>query len=419
MQPQIQDPQPEEEPVAFVAIDWADQKHHVALQEAGARRPECFEIRHKPQLLAEWIGSLRQRFAGRPVAVILEQKRGALLHALLGHGHLHIYPANPASLASFRKAFAPSGAKDDPPDALLLLEMLLKHRDRLRRWKPDDGKTRLLGLLVEGRRRAVEARTRLVEQLGACLKGYFPQAIEMLGEDLSTRLAAHLLRKWPTLEQLRAAGARRLRAFFYAHNFRRPDLLEERLKALEAATALTGDAATIAAGALKTRALACQILALLPRIRDYDKQIAEIFRHHPDRMIFESFPGAGSALAPRLLCAFGADRGRWQSAAEISTFSGIAPVVERSGKQSRTHFRWACPKFVRQSFHEFAAASVRFCPWASSVYATQRAKEKGHHAAVRAVAFKWIRIMYRCWKDRVPFNPDLLPPLLNPQPKPC
>lgn len=416
MQPETQT---EQCPAAFVAIDWADQKHSVALQEAGAPGPECFELAHRPEVLAEWVGSLRRRFGGRPVAVILEQKRGALVHALLGHGHLRIYPANPASLASFRKAFAPSGAKDDPPDALLLLEMLLKHRDRLRRWEPGDSQTRLLGLLAEGRRQAVNARTRLVEQLTACLKGYFPQAIGMLGGNLSTRLAAEVLCKWPSLDQLRAAGAKRLRAFFYARNFRRPDLLASRIQEMEAAAGLTGDPAVIAAGAIKTRALAGQLLALLPRIEDYDGQIAEIFARHPDGPIFESFPGAGPALAPRLLCAFGTDRGRWRDAAEISTLYGIAPVLERSGKHSWTHFRWACPKFARQSIHEFAAASVRFCPWAGGVYATQRARGKGHHAAVRALAFKWIRIMYRCWKDRVPFNPDRLPPTPNPQPKPC
>jgi transposase len=419
MQPQIQDPQAEEPLAAFVAIDWADQKHHVALQEAGAGRPECFEICHKPEALADWIGSLRSRFGGQPVAVILEQKRGALIHALLGYEHLRLYPANPASLAKFREAFAPSGAKDDPPDALLLLEMLLKHRDRLRPWKPDDEQTRCLGLLAEDRRQAVNQRTRLVEKLTACLKGYFPQAIELLGGNLATRLAADLLLKWPSLERVQAAGPEAIRAFFYGHNSRRPDQLEQRLQALRDAVALTRDRAVIDAGVLKACLLARQIRALLPCIDQYERKIQQLLQNHPDRAIFEKLPGAGPALKPRLLSAFGTDRNRWKASAEIASFSGIAPVVERSGKHSWTHFRWTCPKFVRQSFHEFAACSIPFCPWAKSVYNIQFARGKGHHAAVRALAFKWIRILYRCWKDRVPFNPDLLPPVPNPQPRPC
>ena len=84
-----------------------------------------------------------------------------------------------------------------------------------------------------------------------------------------------------------------------------------------------------------------------------------------------------------------------------------ASPIGKSGKSKWVHFRWACPKFLRQSFHEFAAQSVRFSPWAASFYQHQRARGKGHHAAVRALAYKWIRILYRCWKTRQPYNPEL------------
>jgi len=390
---------------ALVAIDWADQKHDIALQPAGATTPECFQLEHRPEVLAGWIAQLRERFGGAKVAVALEQKRGALIHALMGHEFLILYPVNPATLANLRKAFHISGAKDDPLDRDLLLELLTKHRDRLRAWQPDDVQTRTLALLVEDRRAAINERTRLGEQLRATLKSYFPAMIELAGGDLSTRLACELILKWPDFESLRRVRPQTLRAFFYAHNFRRPERLEQRLVALKAAVPLCRDEAIVEAGKRKAQRLARQTLALLPSIKQYQEQIATLFAAHPDALIFASFPGAGPVLAPRLLALFGSRRERWNSSTEVATYSGIAPVIERSGKRCLVHWRWACPKFVRQSLHEFAKSSLPFCDWARACYQTQRERGKTHHSAVRAVAFKWIRILFRCWQDRSPYLP--------------
>jgi hypothetical protein len=125
---------------------------------------------------------------------------------------------------------------------------------------------------------------------------------------------------------------------------------------------------------------------------------------HPDFFIFESLPGAGAVLAPRLLAAFGSQRDRYVSADEVQKYSGIAPVMEKSGKKQWIHFRWACPKFLRQSFHEWAGHSIAYSVWARSYYQQQRNKGQDHHAAVRALAFKWIRVVFRCWKDRVVYD---------------
>ena len=135
-----------------------------------------------------------------------------------------------------------------------------------------------------------------------------------------------------------------------------------------------------------------------------ERAIEPLFALHPDFAVFASFPGAGPALAPRLLAAFGSDRSRFTSAAEVQTFSGIAPVVSQSGQSKWIHFRWACPKFLRQTFHEFAGVSIQFCDWARAFYDKQRSKGKGHHAAVRSLAFKWIRILFACWRNRTPYN---------------
>ena len=142
---------------AFIGLDWADQQHVIRLRVTGSAPVEAQLLDQKPETLRSWIGQLRQRFGGRPVAIALEQSRGSLLYALMNVDFLLLYPVNPQNLAQFRKAFYPSGAKDDPQDALLLLEMLEKHRDRLRVWVPDDADTlRSFGCHCARRCRAID-----------------------------------------------------------------------------------------------------------------------------------------------------------------------------------------------------------------------------------------------------------------------
>jgi len=210
---------------ACVGLDWADEKHAVVLQAAGSQIKEHATLEHTPEALSDWVAQLHQRFAGGKIAVILEQSRGSLLYALLPHAHLVLYPINPQMAAKFRKAFYPSGAKTDPLDAELLLQILLQHRDRLKAWQPDEPITRQLQLLVEARRRFVADRVRLSNRLENALKSYFPQALQLAGESLTTPMACAFLQKWPTLEAVQKAGAQRLRKFYYGQHSRAEELI--------------------------------------------------------------------------------------------------------------------------------------------------------------------------------------------------
>ena len=170
-------------------------------------------------------------------------------------------------------------------------------------------------------------------------------------------MACNFLAKWPTLEDLKRAKTDTLRKFFYGHNCRREDRIQERLESIEAAEPLTRDRAIISSSVITDSS-----------IMEYDQRLADCFALHPDAEIFESFPGAGTALAPRLLSAFGSDRDRYEHAGEIQTYSGIAPVKEESGKYCWIHWRWACPKFLRQTFHEHAKCSIPVSVWAKAYY---------------------------------------------------
>ena len=141
-------------------------------------------------------------------------------------------------------------------------------------------------------------------------------------------------------------------------------------------------------------------------MREFDAKIADLMKQHPDAHLFTSLRGAGPALAPRLLCAFGSQKDRWQNADSLAAFSGIAPVTRQSGNQCHVHRRFACPKFIRQTFHEFADSARIYCPWSKARYRMLRDRGMKHHAALRKIARSWIRILFRVWKTGIPFDCD-------------
>lgn len=392
---------------ALIGLDWASEKHDVWVWDRASDNGRHRVIDHTPEALAEWLGELQKQYPGQRLALCLEQSRGALIYALMGHAFLDLYPINPVTLAQYREPFAPSRAKDDPGDAKLLSEILRLHRDKLSIWKPDDEQTRLLGFLNEERRKAVNLRTKLVLRLQATLKLYFPQALQWTGTDLAAPMGCDWLLKWSTLEALQRARPQTIRAFYYAHNVRRPDRVESLLADIVAAKPLTQDVPVIEANRLTVQMLAKQLRLLHGSIAEYNQQIAGLFKQHPDAFLFEGLPGAGPTLAPRLLSAFGTDRTRHPSAQDMQTYAGIAPVIERSGKSCWTHWRWNCPKFLRQAFHEYAKSSILYSVWARAYYDQQKSRGKGHNAAIRSLAFKWIRSIHRCWQTRTPYDEGL------------
>jgi transposase len=389
---------------AFIAIDWADEKHVFSLQVARHTTKEVGTLEQKPEVIGPWVAKLRERFGGRPVAVAVEQSRGALIHALLSYDFLVLYAIHPTMVAKFREAFKSSGAKNDPLDTDHILEILTKHLDLLKPLRPDNEQTRLLARLVEDRRKAVELRTGHVQALLASLKEYFPQAIELCNHNLASRLATDFLAKWPTLEAFQKAKPSALKKFYYGHNIRSPEVIKKVLSLVTTAQALTTDSAIIESGSRLTQLHAQVIQTLNPLIAGYDQRIKRIFENHPEAKIFTALPGAGPALAPRLVAFFGTDRSRFETAKNAQSFCGIAPVTKSSGRSSVVHFRMACPKFDRQTFHEFARLSVGSCQWARNYVDYYKSKGKKHNTIIRALAFKWIRILFRCWKNQTLYD---------------
>ena len=177
----------EPEWAAFAAIDWADQKNFWRLVPAVSQHFELGELENTPEAVEAWAAGLEQRFGGRPIAVCLEQSRGALVYMLTKYPHLVLFPVHPTTAAHYRETFCPSGAKSDPNDTASLLDLLLRHREHLRPLQPDTVETRLLHFLVEERRRTVDEKTRQSNRLTDCLKLYFPQILRRF-DDVTTPL---------------------------------------------------------------------------------------------------------------------------------------------------------------------------------------------------------------------------------------
>jgi transposase len=399
VQPVKQEPQF----AALIGIDWADQKHVWCLQAADSQKRESGELEHTPEAVEAWVSQLCQRFANRPIAVAVEQSRGALVFMLSKYESLHLFPVPSTMAANLREALYPSGVKDDPRDADLLLDLLLQHRHKLHRLSPETEATRRVQNLVEERRNLVDEKTAQTNRLRSHWKIYFPQLLDWF-EHLDSQLVCALLERWPTLEELQKVPPPKLRTFFRKHHCRDEALIEGRMLAIRQSIPAIRDRAVIEAKSTVVKVTVQLIRGLMEGIADLDEKIEEAAAAHPDFFIFESLPGAGAVMAPRLLAAFGSQRERFANAAEVQSYSGIAPVTERSGKKKWVHFRWACPKFLRQSFHEWASHSTTYSVWARSYYQQQRRKGKDHQAAVRALAFKWIRIAFRCWKDGVVYD---------------
>jgi transposase len=390
-----------------IGLDRSDRKadlHFIDTRSGLARKQT---VGTSPEALHDWLGQLRQEHPQSRIALCLEQPAANLILFLESYDWITLYAINPITLQKFREAFVTSRAKDDGKDAQYLAELLLSHHTKLKAWQPDDPQTRQLQQLVSHRRAVVDERTGLSNRLNALLKQYFPQALELCGEDLWRPLATAFLLKWPTLQSLQKARKDSIQQFYYLQGSRSQKLIEQRLGLIEKAVPLTDEAAVLHSHTLRVQ-LICKELQLLQKtLHQFEEQIAQVFQQHPDREIFEALPGAGAVLAPRLLASLGSERDRFAQAENLQRFSGIAPVTKRSGGSAYVHRRYRCPKFCKQSFHEYAKESILHSRWAAAYYGQQRHKGCGHHAAVRALAYKWQRIIWKCWQTRSVYQEQL------------
>ena len=388
-----------------IGLDRSDKKADLCLILTATGQRQTLVLDTTPEALWEWLAQLRQRYPQARVGLCLEQPAAHLISFLEAYEWITLHPINPITLQKYREAFVTSRAKDDTQDAHYLADLLLNHHAQLPVWAPEDSPTRTLQQWVFHRRAIVDEQTALTNRLQSLLKQYFPQALTLCGEDLWRPLASSFLLKWPSLQAVQKARPVTVKAFYYLHGSRSQSLLEQRLALITRAVPVTEETGILESFGLRVQLICRQLQLTQKAIATFDQQIAQTYAAHPDHALFASLPGAGPVLGTRLLSTLGSQRERFGNhAAQWQRYTGIAPVTKKSGGSCYIHRRYLCPKFHRQSFHEYAKESILWSRWAAAYYLQQRTKGARHHTAVRALAFKWQRIIWRCWQDRRPYD---------------
>ena len=254
------------------------------------------------------------------------------------------------------------------------------------------------------RRQAVNRRTQLSNQLRTVLKSYFPQALELIGDELERPLALDFLQRWPDLSAAQKARPATLRGFYNQHTVRRPQLIEQRIALIQQARPLVSDPALIAPAVMQVQMFVEMLRVLQKHVERFETRIEAAFAAHPAAAFFRQLPGVGPVFGPRLLVAFGDDRTRYPAAANLQMLAGVAPVQEKSGQQLWIHWRWLAPVFLRQTFVEWSGQTVLHSAWARAFYLRQKRLGKHRNTILRALAFKWIRILWRCWQNNEPYD---------------
>jgi transposase len=386
----------------YAGIDWSDQHHEVVvIDEQGQRVASC-RVPHTPEGVAELTTFLHQTLGTAPaaqeLACLIETTHGLLITALLDAGFA-VYPVNPKTVDRRRK---PSGAKTDAIDAYLLAKTGRSDLADLRRLTPDSPLVQELKALTRDQDGLIQMQTRLLNQLTACLKAYYPVALSLFTK-LQQPLTLAFLQTYPTLEAARGASVAQLAELLQQHHHPTASTTAQTLHARLQQPQLEADPITTRTKSRLLLALVSQLAPLLDQIQRYDAEITRLFLQHPDSVSFSSLPRAGKRLAPRLLAGWGDERERYGSAASVQALAGTSPVAYESGKYAKAHRRYACVKAFRNALYQFAWQSTFAEAWAEAYYRRKRAEGKSHSMAVRALANGWVRIIQAMWLQRLPY----------------
>jgi transposase len=388
-------------PAILIGIDWADSEHAYCAQlPDGSVRTGSFK--QKQQAIESWVAELSKAAPDATLDICIETSTGPLINALSEYPQVRIFPLNPLALANYRKAFAPGGGKNDPVDAKLIMQFVLHYRAQLRQLKSNSPQTRELAALTQDRRTFVQQRVELSNRFMTKLKAYFPTIFELSPARAYSEFVISLIVRYPTLQQAQKAGKTKLRKLLYGKGTK--EKIEMRLQLIMDAKPLTNNPVLIRTAARQCQIIARQLQLLNESIKDYDAQIKMLVKLHVDYKIVSKLPGASYRTHARIIAALGDDRARFANADCLQAASGIAPITTQSGKSKLVSARWSTSKFIRQTFHEYAGLSIGKCDWAKAYYDAQIAKGKSSHTAKRALAFKWIRIIFRLWQAGVPYS---------------
>jgi transposase len=387
----------------FVGFDWAGAKHDVCV--VGRDGVIVLQLQF-PDSAEGWT-QLRDKLQPLfPLAVAIETSRGPAVERLLAMG-LTVFPMNPKAAERFRDRKAPSGVKDDTLDAWSFADALRTDGHAWRPLRPDDPQTQLLRLLCRDEIALIEQRTAFVNQLKASLREYFPAALEAF-DDWTVASSWEFVIRFPTPLELVNAGKRKWQSFLHTHRLYRPETNEKRLEIFARAEKFASPSVSVtAAKSLLAVTIAKTLRTLESQIQEYRRRIEQTFNDHPDGGLFASLPGGGKKLAPRLLGEMGANRQVFESAEALQCYAGTAPLTRKSGHSCFVNVRRACNKVLRATVHLWVDESRQKCAWANAYYQQKKQQGKTHAQALRCLGQRWLKVLWRMWQNRVPYDEAL------------
>ncbi len=388
----------------YVGIDWAAATHAICVLDPAGKRVAAFTVEHTAAGMAALTQRLARLGAPETMPIGIERPDGRLVDALLEAGH-PIVPVKPNAIKAWRDGEVLSGAKSDAGDAEVIAEYLRLRQHRLSLVTPYSVETKALRTVVRTRSDLVDMRVAATNQLAALLDAHWPGAKAVFA-DVESPIALEFLTRYPTARHAAHLGAKRLTAFCAKHGYSGRRTGEQLLTRLRAAPTGVTDETLCEAIRDAVLALVAVLRAVVAALKDLGRSVVATLGEHPDAEIFTSLPRSGQINAAQMLAEWGDVRQAYDGPDSVAALAGVTPVTKESGKHRAVHFRWACNKRFRVAVTTFADNSRHESPWAAMVYADARARGHDHPHAIRVLARAWIRIIWRCWIDRTPYNPS-------------
>jgi transposase len=388
----------------FVGIDWATANHAVCVLDGTGNRVAAFSVEHSAAGFATLVRRLSRLASVDRIAIAIERPDGRLVDTLLETGFA-VVPVSPNAIKTWRESEAGSGAKSDAGDAYVIADYLRCRAARLDPVQPYSAPTVALRTVVRTRDDLVAMRVAAANQLAALLDAHWPGA-KAIFADIASPIALAFLTRYPTAAHAQGLGAKRLAAFCREHGYSGRRSGEQLWTRLRTAPAGTTDPTVCAATAEAVLAMVAILTTIGDTLKSLAKTVTATLGEHPDGKTFTSLPRSGQINAAQMLAEWGDVRQAYDGPDSIAALAGVTPVTKESGKHRAVHFRWACNKRLRAAITTFADNSRHASPWAARVYTQARGRgpHPPHPRTNKARA--GIRVIWRCWIDQVPYDPN-------------
>lgn len=389
----------------FVGLDWASAAHAICVIDQSGVVLLQIQAAHTAAGLQYLLRKLSELALPEQLPIAIERPSGLLVDVLVAAGH-PVFPIHPNAVKASRARYRAAAGKTDPFDAYILGDLLRTDGHRFRRLLPPSDQTRALRVLVRTRQDLMEHRVALANQLRSLLESFWTGAAAVFS-DIDSGISMAFLERYPTPNHAAGLGEKRLQAFLQRHSYsgrRSAAVLLERLRSAPAGAC---DELEVAAKGQAVLALLRILEQLVRQIRDLTTRIESALLAHKDADVICSLPYVGRLNAAQVLSELGDVRERYLSEDHLAAEAGVAPVTKASGKHCVVAFRWACNKRLRRAITCWADHSRHGSAWAARLYEAARARGCDHPHAVRVLARAWIRVLWRCWQDRRPYDAAL------------